>query len=1292
MKRAGDKLGRFEILGHLGAGGMGVVYRARDPERDRVVALKTLHRLDPGALMRLKSEFRQVANVTHPGLVALYELGADVDAWFFTMEYIEGRSLKQAFAWHASTQDTVPRGVGALDTLDVERPPLLDQATLPSAGGDGHVTTTRSEIDDSGGPAPHTGLARLEGSYISDPLADTLPFVAPRPLMELSELRRVFRELAQGVACLHAAGMVHCDIKPANVMLGTDGRVVLLDFGLASQRHRPPGPGEPSSVAGTPAYMAPEQAEGRPATEASDWYAFGVLLYEALSATLPFSGEASAVLEGKRVMAAPPLPVDLVAPDDLRSLCMSLLAREPGARPAGGKVLAALGATPSASVQREPSTGALAGREDHLRALTAAYEAVASGESEPSVVHVHGASGMGKSALLERFLGVVGGGQQGATVLYGRCYERESVPYKAFDSLVDSLTRHLRGIPEPEVSMLLPQHVTALARLFPVLQRVDAIANAVVTHAAAPRAAEQESDRQELRHRAFRALRELLSRLARRGPLVLAIDDLQWGDRDSGALLGELLSPPRAPRLLMICAYRTEEAEASPFLRQQRRFEAAFAGRLDVRKVEVGPLPEGEAAGLARQLLVGVVVDEAAPARIARESQGNPFFIEELVGLVREGAPTVSLDRVVMSRVALLPPDTRRLLELVAVAGRPTAQGITLAAAELGGDVQAAMTQLRAARMVRTGGIRDEDPIEAYHDQVRQSVYAGLPPDERAQHHLRLAEAFEAAGPADPELLFVHYLAAGDSDKAGSNAALAGDRAASALAFEQAAHLYREAVACLPQRVGLRESFADALVNAGELAEAAPVYLQAAARTDAPRERARLERRAAEQYLTSGNIEEGVRVLLPLLKDCGLKYPRSPKTALFGLIGRMLQLQIRGTTFEPLPADACAPAALNRIDTCWTAGKGLGSIDIMRGGYFLVRAANLALKAREPRRISRGLSHVGLLMIARGVPKEAQKGAALQAQAEAIARDLDDPHLIGFALTSAGTARMTQGRWAESARLLAEGTALLEDQCTGVAWECSFARAVLGNVLRLKGDIRDLEERGRGWLRNAEAHGDRYGGVWLRLHLCSPVVAADDPERATAELTECIRGWEAGIFTPQHILGIMLLAECDLYRGEPQLALDRFAAAWKVAHDSFAMGWQVNRVLSRQVRANAHVMLAAAGGRDADAHRAAAARDAKAMVKEGPPYGLAAAAVVRAGLSAQQGAEEQAVAELRMAAETFEAAAMSLYAASARRRLGSLLGGDEGDALITQADAAMAAQGVQNPARWAAMYAAGRDA
>lgn len=146
---------------------------------------------------------------------------------------------------------------------------------------------------------------------------------------------------------------------------------------------------------------------------------------------------------------------------------------------------------------------------------------------------------MGKSTVVEHFLNRLMG-ERRAVILTGRCYDRESMPYKAFDGVIDSLTRYLRTLPASEVKALLPADVLTIARLFPVLQRVGEIENA-------PPLAFDIPDPLELRRRAIAALRELLGRLATHVPLVVHIDDLHWADADSIALGQVLLRRPGAP-------------------------------------------------------------------------------------------------------------------------------------------------------------------------------------------------------------------------------------------------------------------------------------------------------------------------------------------------------------------------------------------------------------------------------------------------------------------------------------------------------------------------------------------------------------------------------------------------------------------------------------------------------------------------------------------------------------------------------------------------------------------------
>lgn len=239
--------------------------------------------------------------------------------------------------------------------------------------------------------------------------ADFYAYVRPDALDE-ARLRSALPQLARGLAARHAAGMVHRDVKPTNVMVDGEGRVVLLDFGLAANVSDRARAGETHAV-GTAEYMAPEQAASKPVGPEADWYSVGVVLYEALTGKLPYQGSSLEVLMDKqRYEPPPPRAVSAGVPADLDALCVDLLRFDPSARPSGRDVLRRLGAEdvvrgapPSSSLHhRAPFIG----RQRELDALARAFEDTR--EGTPVTVVVSGESGVGKSALVRRFLKTFG--------------------------------------------------------------------------------------------------------------------------------------------------------------------------------------------------------------------------------------------------------------------------------------------------------------------------------------------------------------------------------------------------------------------------------------------------------------------------------------------------------------------------------------------------------------------------------------------------------------------------------------------------------------------------------------------------------------------------------------------------------------------------------------------------------------------------------------------------------------------------------------------------------------------
>jgi eukaryotic-like serine/threonine-protein kinase len=1261
---------RFRIRRRLGSGGMGVVYEAHDRETDKVVALKTLTRAEASHISRFKNEFRSLADVSHPNLVALYEFMSDGQFWFFTMELVQG-----------------------INFLEYVRPGYHARQVQSS-----RTPTLRKAVQDPGDDllADYEAETRqLDSDRSTHPVSDSVETPEESSLskskLDLNRLSLALRQLAEGLHGLHETGKLHRDIKPSNVLVTKEGRVVILDFGLVAEVE---GKELHDSVtlAGTPDYMSPEQGGQLPISRASDWYSVGVMLYQALAARLPFDGKFFEVMMNKQNFD-PPAPGDLVSdiPADLNDLCIRLLRRKPEERPSGREILRILGHGKTGPLQRPISstasssvqTSSFVGRERQLRELEDAFAVTRSGQTV--TVYLHGGSGMGKSALAEHFLDQLRHQHPEVLILEGRCYERESVPYKALDGVVDSLTKYLLSIPEAKAEALMPREVLALARLFPVMLQVDSVFNA-------PQREQEIPDPFTLRRKAFAALRELLGRISDRQPLVLYIDDLQWSDADSTTLLEDLLRPPDAPPLLLLSSFRSEDIQTKPFL----KWLLEKTGRESCREVLVGALSKTESYAMLHDLLGSSASGlEPFSDAILNEARGNPFLLEQLAryAATSDRAATTGITLAIMldARLRHLPKGARQFIDALAVAGRPINPEVVYQAAELRGDELPLVSSLRAAQFLRTGG--SGHTLELYHDRIRETFAKQLAPKKVTQIHRRLAQALEARGIDDPESLFEHYLGAGERARAATHAAVAARKAASALAFDRAAGFYRRALELAPARgaelVDLKRGLGDALVNAGRLAEAAQAYLEVAQVTSA-RHSLDFKRRAAQQLLMGGHINEGLDLIRSVLAAVGLTYPAGPKRALLSLLLKRLQIRLRGLKFTERDASQIPEFDLVRVDTCFAVAAGLGWVDLIRGADFQSRHLLLALRAGEPYRVARAMAFESAHIASRG-GAASERAAQIARWAEDLSQKVGHPHAIGLSIWARGVGTYLVGHWKEAADLCERAAEVLRDQCTGVTWELTIANRFMLSALLYRGEIAEVSRRVPVLLAAALEQGNLFAATDLRTRLNLVWLAADDPTRARTEVIDALKSWPHEGFHLQHYTSMQALGQIEMYTGDSEVAYRHIQGQWKALEQSMLFRIQILKIDALHLQARA-ALASAAGSKEKAQRLRIAERRAQQIAKERIAWSLPFVTVIRAAIAWQRGELSNAAELLTEAVKGFDLADLGLYAASTRRRLGETLGGDRGRELIAEADAWMLKQNLQNPVAMTRTMTPGFDA
>ncbi len=966
----------------LGRGGMGVVYLGRDLRRDMDVAIKFRGVTHHEAQLWLKREFRAVASLRHPNLVELYELVAHERSCYFTMEYLAGVDPRR---W-------VARQSYAIEVTD-------------------HTTRGAAPLQEA-----NTQLSLSPGEQV-------IPIETSVPDVDFHRLRTMLAQLAEGVAFLHARGVIHRDIKPSNILV-VDGTLKLLDFGLALEHVRVQDEvARETRLVGTVAYLSPEYVERLEVSPAMDVYALGVLAFELVTGGAPFGGTLHMLSRMHKKLTLPRASsINPAVPPDIDDLIERMLATEPTRRPTALQVALSLTGTLSQPrpVRRD---GRFVGRAGELAQLATQLSDQA---PRGRLIVVTGPSGAGKTALVEVALGRVRTSEAApAYVWRGRCHERERVPYRAFDFVIDDLAAEIAG--DERIAATI-EHVGSLGRVFPSLGSVLGAGPAV-------------DDLRVERERALLAMSQLFDRVLATQRGLIVIDDLQWADEDSLELLALLIE--RASRPLAIVATWTADGAPPAAL-------TALRDRLGsaVEHLTIAPLAADDVVELLAAIAPLASTEQLHAA--ARQTAGSPY-LAELIGRELADEGRADPERAELQRLARLAPAQREVAELTALAsGVATFEQLRALADLPSVQLQSVLRALEDERIVRTSPSASGDPVYAfYHQRLREAAHAAMPGEVRRARHEKFAALLELDG-SPPDQLAYHHEHAGDRARAAHWAIVAATSARERLAWSIAVDWYTRAMSLgMPH---CRADRAECLFLSGKLDAAAGEFAQLAA-TGGDLYRVR----AAEAYIKLGELDRGLALVDDVLARHG--EPRARNRG----VSTLRTVAVAARWLSPLPAraprDPVVLSAYRVIASFLSTPYPLAAFEYVLRGLAAAEDAG-----------DRDAHSLGMAMLAAylGTGSLGRFGDRPLRIAHQLAAASVTPYPRMVAAGAAGILATLRGEWTAMRKAHTEAQQICERLGLERSWEASFLRTyqALGEyyageptrALAILGELADASE------------------------------------------------------------------------------------------------------------------------------------------------------------------------------------------------------------------------------------------
>jgi serine/threonine protein kinase/tetratricopeptide (TPR) repeat protein len=1138
---AGATFGPYRILAPLGAGGMGAVYHAEVAASGEAVALKTLdlHRGVPLELIR--REIIALSAVEHPGIIRIIGAGLDERPPWYAMRLERGSTLdvylRRCGLRAEPTVDAAAVGPTAVRS-DVTTEPGSDRTT-PVVISPSLSAFLAEQALASAAPVVRAGEA------------PALPVVTPAAL---EALITVMRRLCSPLAYLHGEGIVHCDLKPANVLVRPDGAPVLLDFDIAARFAGPRGReqlGPVARMAGTVGYMAPEQIRGEVVDARTDLYGLGCVIYELLTGRWPFVGTPMEVLwQHCETAPRPPSHHCQGVPAPLEELVLRLLEKSPrdrlGHADDVARVLGELGgedlpAWRGLRAREYLYRTGFTGREEVLGQLLDRF--LRSLDDGAQVALLSGESGVGKTRtvveLAKRAKANLRAQRLALEVVLGECTASAGTSAEAarvsgaalhpFRPFLQLVADECRTGGAAITARLLGANGRALQPHEPGLGTLPGWDALPELEAVTPRAAHE---------RVLRALAEVVRAYAEEHALLLVVDDLQWADQltldflelAAGGGLGQ-------SRVLLLGTYRVEEVTAElERVGRSPRVDSLGLQRLD--EPAVGQLVQ-DMLGLPQPLA-------QLASFLAGRSEGNPFFVAEYLraavseGLLRRDARgrwqipggrddasayarlplPGSLAELLDRRLGQLSTTAREMLELCAVIGREIEAGLL---GQLSGllpaEGDAAVRELLVRQILEDSS---SGRLRFVHDKLRETAYEGLSGPRRQELHGRVAAGLEEhyRGHEDLPLqlarLALHFTRAGQLEPAVEYLERAAEQALRSFAN-------RDALALLKELWRLGEELAGG-AGPDDAALSPPTRLR----------RARWQRLLADAHFGLGEIEPTLEHARLALTWAGHAAPTTPAGWAMAVLKQVpRQVAHRLWPGRLLARDQGqrqiireAALAMQRIsmrsyfyDALAMVGGSLTAVNFAEssGGpvQVVVPYAMLALTL--------GVSRMGGL--ARRYFDLAQRAAS--ATDDHLGR-LSSLYIEGVWLSG-------DGRWAEATRCLEAALALAPKVADRT--ETNTARTILANAEHFTGRYDQACERLREVIRVGREDGNQQQIAWGLFGLARSLDPLGQPDEALRLCQEAHQVLESQADQPSKIIVCGLLSRLERRAGRLDAAL-----------------------------------------------------------------------------------------------------------------------------------------------------------